>query len=124
MAVTTSPFSDLISGSALIVDLDMDNTAEVNVRAGTTTLFSFDVDNSANGAASYLKIWDSLSPTVGTTAPDYIFKIAASTREVIDFDLGEGSAFSSGLSFACVTAGGTGGTTSPTSNVIGRAVTS
>src|SRR3990167_9218993 len=120
-AVTSSPQSNPIA-SRLIVDADSDETAENNVTGTTGSMFLIDVDNTANGAASFLKIYDAASPTVGTTAPDWIFKIPASVRRVIGCT--EGLAFGTALSFATVTAGGTAGVTGPTSDVIVRILTS
>lgn len=122
MAVTTTPLSNPI-GANIVKDADSDATSENDVRSGATTVFIVDVDNTANAAATYTKLYDSASPTVGTTAPDYIVKTPASVRR--SFVLGlEGCAFATGLSFASVTAGGTAGTTGPTSDVIVRILTS
>lgn len=105
-------------GSSLVQvrDTDSDGTSEANVRAGATTIYAIYVDNSLNGAASYLKLYNATAPTIGTTAPDMIFMVPASTKVTISFALG--IAFGTGLSYATVTAGGTAGTTNPTSDVI------
>lgn len=120
-AVTVTPQSSPVAAK-LIVDTDADGTAENNMTGTTGSIYMIDVDNSANGAASYLKLYDAAAPTIGTTAPDWIFKIAASTRSVIGCP--GGLAFGTAISMACVTAGGTAGTTNPTSNVIARLMTS
>src|SRR3990167_4759009 len=82
-------------------------------------LFGVRVDNSLNGAATYLKMWNvaSGSVTVGTTAPDWIFKIPASSKKTFVFVGDTDDEFDTALSAACVTAGGTAGTTNPTSSV-------
>ena len=94
--------------------------AEVIAGVDTTsgTLHSVVIDNSANGSASYLKLWDAASGsvTVGTTAPDWTFKVPASTKRTIVFH--DGAAYATALSAACVTTAGTAGTTGPTSDVI------
>lgn len=118
MAVTSTPLSNPI-GAAIIYDSDSDGTGENDVRGGATTVYQVDVDNSANAAASYTKLYNSASPTIGTTAPDFVLMTPASVRRVHTLGL-EGVAFGTGLSFATVTAGGTAGTTNPTSNVLVR----
>jgi hypothetical protein len=92
------------------------------IKATSTTLYYLDIDNTANAAISYLKLYNlaSGSVTVGTTAPDWIIMIAASTRLTIPIPAG--TAFGTALAAACLTAGGTAGTTAPTSAVILQAV--
>lgn len=104
------------SGAKAYINTDLDATIAA-VKASAGTLYAIVVDNSANSAVSYLKLWDlaSGSVTVGTTAPDWIFKIAASVKKTIAIP--EGLAFATALSAACLTTGGTAGTTNPTSDV-------
>lgn len=122
MAVTTTPLSNPV-GANIVTDTTSNGTSENDVRSGATTVYMVDVDNSANAAVTYTKLYNSASPTVGTTAPDLIFMTPASARKVFVLDM-SGVAFSTGLSFASVTAGGTAGTTNPTSSVIVRILTS
>lgn len=116
MAVTTTPLSNPI-GAAIVSDADSNATAENDVRGGATIVYQVDIDNSANAAITYTKLYNSASPTVGTTAPDMILMTPASVRKVFTLDMG-GVSFSTGLSFASLTAGGTAGSTGPTSDVI------
>lgn len=125
MAVTTSPpFCNPLL-TAIVVDTVSNATAEVNVRGGSTRVHAVEIDNSANVAASFFKMYDVVSVVVGTTAPDYVFLVPASTAVRIIFgegidddgDLTFGELFSNGLTFATVTTGGTGGTTNPGSSV-------
>lgn len=109
----------LLSGASLLVDTDADAVA-VAVKASSAVLYQIEVDNTANAAASYLKLYNTGSPTVGTTAPDWIVMIPASQERNITIP--EGLTFGTALSYACVTAGGTAGTTSPTSDVVLRMV--
>ena len=105
------------SGLSTYHDTDLTGTKSA-VDATSGTIHSIVVDNSANGAASYLKLWDATSGdvTVGTTAPDWTFKIPASIKRTITFQ--EGAAYATALTAACVTTAGTAGTTNPTSDVI------
>ena len=95
---------------------DLDGTISA-VDSGAGTLHSIVVDNASNAAASYLKLWNTASGsvTVGTTAPDMVFMIPASTKRTIIFH--DGLVYSTALSAACVTTAGTAGTTNPTSDV-------
>ena len=121
MAVTvTNQYNPL--GGRIIKDTDIEATAQNNVTGASSTIYFIDIDNSANGAASFLKIYDHAAPTVGTTDPDWVVRVAASTRSQVVFP--QGLATTTGISLACVTTGGTGGTTSPTSSVILYVLTS
>ena len=104
------------SGAKAFIDTDLDGTKQ-GVKASAGTIYAVTIDNSANAAASFLKMWDLASGdvTVGTTAPDWIIKIAASIKKTYVFP--EGIAFATGLTAACVTAGGTAGTSNPSSDV-------
>jgi len=104
------------SGAKVYKNTDLDGT-KAAVKASSTTIYAIIIDNSANAAASFLKLWDvaSGSVTVGTTDPDAIIKIAASVKKTIVFP--EGLVFATALTAACVTAGGTAGTSNPSSDV-------
>lgn len=116
MSVTSTPLQTNLSAS-IVQDDDSNATSEDNVRNGATTVYMVDVDNSANAAVTYVKLYNAATAVVGTTAPDIILMVPASVRKLFVFDMA-GVAFSTGLSFASVTAGGTAGTTGPTSDVI------
>jgi len=109
----------ILSGASLLIDSDATSTA-VAVKASSGVLYEIQVDNSANAAASYLKLYNTASPTVGTTAPDMIILAPASAR--ITLALPSGVTFGTATSYACVTTGGTAGTTNPTSDVTVRIV--
>lgn len=97
-------------------------SANTNVVGAPCTLYTVDVDNTANVAAVYVKLYDSAAPTVGTTNPDVVLLLPAGERR--QYVMPEGVAFATALSFACVTAGGTPGTVSPTNPVIVRILAS
>jgi hypothetical protein len=109
-------------GSKLIVETSAGATPNNNVTGASGTLYMVDVDNSGNPAdPAYLKIYNAAAPVVGTTAPDLILEVGLNKRRT--FVIPEGWAFTA-LSFACVTAGGTAGTTAPTNPVAVRMVAS
>jgi len=104
------------SGAKIYRSTDIGGTKEA-VKASSGTIYAIIIDNSANAAASFLKLWDLASGdvTVGTTAPDWIVKVPASVKRTIAIP--EGLAFATALTAACATAGGTAGSTNPTSDV-------
>lgn len=104
------------SGAQMYKNTDLDGTKSA-VKASSGTLYGIVVDNAANGAASYLKMWDLASGnvTVGTTNPDWTIKIPASVKKTIAIP--EGLAFGTALTVACVTTAIVSGVTNPTENV-------
>jgi hypothetical protein len=115
MSVTIAPLG--LTGSLRIIrDSDADDTVERNVNDGAATIYAVVIDNTANAAATYVKFYDTVGAiTLGTTAPSMILMAPASVRRTFVFT--GGNAFSTGLTYAAVTTGGTGGTTAPTSAV-------
>lgn len=120
MAVTNTSLPALAS-TFLFTDTVSANAA-IPVKASSATLYAIDVDNTANASASYTKIWNvaSGSVVVGTTVPDMIILVPASTR--VSIPIPAGIVFGTALSEATVTTAGTAGTTSPSSSVIVRLV--
>lgn len=108
-------------GTKMAVETAASATANNDIFGTSGTFYVIDIDNTANGSASYVKLYNSAAPTVGTTAPDWIFRVAANTRR--SFVSIEGHAFTN-LSLCCVTAGGTAGTTSPGASVVVRILAS
>ena len=91
------------------------NTANANFTGSTGTLFMIQIDNTANSSASFVKLVDATSATVGTTAPSLCFMVPASQQR--SFLMPKGIAFSAGFTLFCTTSAGTAGTTSPSSAV-------
>ena len=113
---TTKQDMDLTTGLSVLRDTDADATSEANVNTGAATLYLLSIDNTANASAkSFLKLYDATAPTIGTTAPDMIIPVPGGAT--VTLAITEGLAFLTGLSFACLTTGGTGGITGPTSDV-------
>jgi hypothetical protein len=120
MAVTKTALADL-SGSYLFTDTDNAATI-VSANGASTVIYSIDVDNTANAAVTYTKLYNvaSGSVTVGTTAPNMVVMVPASTRLCIQIP--QGVTFDTAVSVASVTTAGTAGSTGPTSDVIVRMV--
>jgi len=105
----TSPFS--VRG---IEVTDLENTGLNDFLSSSTTIYTVDLDNSATGAVSYFKMYDSASPTYGTTDPVFMIAVRASTRQV--WSIAQGLSLASGMSvMACNAAGPLSGS-SPGSN--------
>ena len=114
---TTKQAMSLTSSLKVVRDTDADATGEADLNVGAATLYLVSIDNSANASQKvYFKLWDATAPTVGTTAPNMI--IPAPGGATVTLAILEGLSFATGISAACVTAGGTGGITGPTSDVI------
>ena len=120
MAVTNVSI-EVVSGAKLFNDTDCAGVV-VAVKASSGTLYMLDLDNTANAAVTYVKIWNTASGgvTIGTTAPDIIILVPASTR--ITVVIPGGVALGTAITVAAVTTAGTAGSTGPTSDVIVRAV--
>jgi len=112
MAVTAIQNSDL--GSLVFEDTISANAAII-VATGALTIYLIDITN-AQAGINFVKFYNTAGAvTVGTTAPDMILQIVASDQRSMIFP--SGLTFSAGLQIATVTAAGTAGTTSPSSNV-------
>ena len=98
---------------------DTDVTAAIQkVVDGDFYIDQIVIDNTNNTSAMYLKFYDVASGgsvTVGTTNPDFIFPVSASST--VQYTMQPGAFFDLGIAFACVNPPGTGGTTSPTNDV-------
>ena len=116
MATDTIPLSSPI-GANIFEDSNSNGTG-TQVKASSAVVFGVDIDNSLNTSTSHTKLYNNAAPTIGTTAPHAIIRTKASARRMITYGTGEGATFGTALFVATVTAGGTGGTTSP-----GNAVT-
>ena len=110
-----------VLGGKVLSDTSADAVVNADVTGAAGNVNYVQVNNLANSTAVYLKFYNVASPTVGTTAPSHIFRCGAAKTEY--FIIPQGSVFGTAVSYACTTAGGTGGTTSPSSAVIIKAIT-
>jgi len=118
MAQTTTPISNPI-GAAIVKESAVSHVPNNDVRAGASTVYQIDVDNTLNNVATYIKLCDAAAITVATTVPDYVLKVPASKRDVFTFDL-SGILFATGLSFYGVTTAPLAGVTDPASACVVR----
>ena len=103
-----------ISGANLFVDTANGNAA-VAVKASDAKIYSLELDNTANGAATYCKIFNVAagSVVVGTTASDLTILVPASTKITMVFP--DGLDFGTALSVASVTGKTEASSTAPVS---------
>jgi hypothetical protein len=89
----------------------MGSSKQTLTGSATQRVYMVHIDNRNNTADAYVKFWDVVigSVTVGTTAPDAVLWCPAGKRRQVFFV--EGMKFSTAITVACVTTGGTGGTT-------------
>jgi hypothetical protein len=99
--------------AAFLFEDTVNGAAVVQVKSGSTTIYEIDIDNTALAAVVFVKMWNATSGsvTLGTTDPDLIIRVPASTR--IAIPIPAGLVFATALSVATVTAGGTGGVGAP-----------
>lgn len=117
MAITIS--TNLNLGTTHFETDDLDSTAQ-QIKEGTSTLFSFEIDNSDNEDPCYVKAWNTnaaAAPSVGTTVPNLALKVAGGKvrRHVVNG--GKGQTWATGIFVACVTTPGTAGSAAPTNAV-------
>lgn len=109
------------TGLIEFTDTAMGNTVDA-IKSSSAVVYSVVIDNSQNiGAACYVKIFNLAagSVTLGTTSPDEIIYVPAGKVITHTMSTGAipGKIFANSLSAACVTTGGTAGTSAPASSV-------
>lgn len=110
--MTISQVSDTALASSLFSDTANTSTV-VAVKASSASVSYIEADNTVNAAATYLKIWNvgSGSVVIGTTVPDMIVLLPASTKVMLVFPTA--LVFATALSLACTTTAALAGVTGP-----------
>jgi len=111
MAVTVKDSSGSSTKlSVRLVDIaDLENAGVSDFLTGSTTCYQLDLDNSANGAITYFRAYNNATPTYGTTDPDLMIMVAASTRQV--WNIAQGLTMSAGMSVQASSNDGPGSAT-------------
>ena len=109
MSVSNIP---LVTGASLLIETAAG--AAITAKASSAVLYELELDNTLNAAASFFKIFNTASVTLGTTVPDWVIMIPASVSRTMVIP--SGLTFGTALTYAATTAGGTAGSTAPTSN--------
>jgi hypothetical protein len=111
MAVASKDSSG--AGSRLSVRVievtDLEDAGLSDATSGAATVYSLDLDNSAVGAITYFRMYDSGAPTFGTTDSDVMIQVAANTRQV--WIIAQGLSFGTGVSLMASSADGPAGGT-------------
>ena len=113
VSVTSSGVSSPFAVRAIDIT-DLENTGLNDFVSSSTTVYSLDLDNSANGAVTYFKLYDNASPTYGTTQPSLMIQVPASTRAV--WTIAKGLLLTSGFSVMASTDDGEGAAGAPGSS--------
>ena len=108
-----------LANGQLFTDTANTNAAVV-IKATSAVLYELELDNTANAAASYVKFYNTGTVTVGTTAPDSILMVPATTKITMVFP--GGVTFGTALAVATVNSGGTAGVIGPVTPITVRAV--
>lgn len=99
-------FSDTANGSGTAL-------AGTTVKASSTVIYEIELDNTANAAATYCRLYNATSQTVGTTVPDSVILAPASTKITLVFT--GGVTFGTGLGCSSGTSATLATTTAPSS---------
>jgi len=93
------------------------NNTAVAIATSSSVIYAIEVDNTANSADSFVKLYNlaAASVTVGSDDPNIILKGPATKKVTYHFD--QGITLGTAVSLACVTLPGTAGNSSPTSSV-------
>ena len=100
MALTKTYSNEQLRHAALR-DEDLKNTPRKDVMGGACTVYAIECHNDGTGGTKYVKMFDAVNPTMGTTIPDFVFEVANNFKSIMTFP--DGIAFANGLSFAATT---------------------
>ena len=114
MAVSKRKVPATPLGTHLVTDDGVTTTAQA-LGSGATTIYAVFINNASNSAKSYMKFYNTSSPSAGTTEP-YMVLMAPGSGSV-QYTFPEGIVLGAASSYRCVTTGGTAGTTSPDQQV-------
>ena len=109
MAVSNIP---VLTGATLLTDTAA--AAVVVVKASSAVLYELELDNTANSAATYLRLYNATTATIGTTQYDSLILVPASVK--ITIVLPGGVTFGTGLCYAAGTSATIATATAPSSS--------
>lgn len=110
-----------ISGANLFQDTANGNTV-VAVKGSSGVLYTLELDNTANGSATYFKLFNVAAGSVllGTTDPDLTILVPASVKITMVFP--DGLTFGTAIALASVTGKASSSNTAPSSAFIVKMV--
>ena len=100
-------FNDTANGSGT-------SLAGTTVKSSSTVIYEMELDNTANSAATFVRLYNATSQTVGTTVPDSLLMVPASTKITLVFP--GGVTFATGLGCSSGTSATLATTTAPSSS--------
>lgn len=111
----TKTADDGVLRANIVQDTDADITSEDGARNQACTLYTISADNVV-AAAEYIKLYDDLEPTIGSTEPTMILGPLPDSTRVVCTIVG-GYAFANGISLIGSDAAGKAAGSSPASNI-------
>jgi len=110
-----------ITGANLFLDTANEDTV-IAVKGSSGVIYSLELDNSANGAATYFKLFNVAAGSVvlGTTAADLVILVPAATAITLVFP--SGLTLGTAIACASVTGKSESDNTAPTSSFIVKMV--
>ncbi len=108
MAASNIP---VLTGATLLTDASV--AAVVVAKASSAVIYELELDNTANAAVTYLRLYNATSATLGSTQYDALVLVPASTK--ITLVLPGGVTFGTGLCYAAGTSATLATTTAPSS---------
>ena len=113
----------LLTGASLFIDTangSGTSLAGTTIKSSSTVVYEIELDNTANAAATYTRLHNATSQTVGTTVPDALHMTPASTKVTLVYPVGV--TFGTGLGCSSGTSATLATTTAPSSSFILRVV--
>jgi len=101
----------VLTGATLLTDSSV--AAVVVVKASSGVIYELELDNTANAAATYLRLYNATSATLGSTQYDGLVYVPASTK--ITVVITSGVTYGTGICYAATTSATLATTTAPTS---------
>ncbi len=102
----------LLTGATLLTDSSVGATVVV-AKASSAVIYELELDNTANAAVTYLRLYNATSATNGSTQYDGLFYVPASTK--ITIVLPAGVTYGTGLCYTAGTSATLATTTAPSS---------
>ena len=107
MAVASKDNSGASALSVRMVEVtDLEAVGLSDVTGGAATIYSLDLDNSANSAYTYFRMFDSGAPTMGTTNSDIMIPVQNAVRSV--WIVAQGLSVGTGMTLMASTDDGAG----------------
>ncbi len=102
----------LLAGATLLTDTAA--AAVVVVKASSGVIYELELDNTANAAVTYLRLYNATSATIGSTQYDGLYIVPASVK--ITVVLPAGVTYGTGICYAATTSATLATTTAPSSS--------